>query len=79
MKAHSHMTGFVLILALKQRLKATWKWSVWRKVSANKYRKIPLISPGPIQLCNGFWVGLQMGELKSGIKKSFLNDLIRNR
>ena len=31
-----------------------------------KYRKIPVISPGRIQLCKGFWVGLQAEGLKSG-------------
>ena len=48
------------------------------------YRKIPVISPGPIQLLKGFGGaykrrGLYPGGLISGIKKSFLNELIRNK
>ena len=40
------------------------------------YRKIPVISPGLIQLRKGFWVGLQTeglisGGLISGTKKHF--------
>ena len=50
----------------------------------DKYRKISVISPGPIQHRKEFWVGLQAGRLISGEvymwikKKSFQNELIRN-
>ena len=31
-----------------------------------RYRNVPLVSPGLIQVRKGFWVGLQLGELLSG-------------
>ena len=42
------------------------KYVCSRRLGYAKYRKIPLISPGPIQLRKGFWVGLQAGERISG-------------
>ena len=46
-----------------------------------KYRKIPVIGSGPIQLCKGFWVGLYEagGGLTNRIKKLFQDEMIRNK